>query len=574
MVKPVGIQKVKDLAEDKGFICLDNEYKNNSTSMNFRCKKNNHSFVKSYAKLRKAKYCPICIGHYKQSPDTIIDLQNYAKEMGGECLTRKYNYSDNYYLWRCDKNHEWKAKWNAVKNNKSWCSVCAGNKKHTTEHIKHELQKIGYNVSNDFKYKNGRTKIKLVCNNGHDFSMNWNSISQGRSCPDCNSFTGEIMCRLLFNGMLQGNFHKVKPRWLRNKAGNLLELDGYDSKLKIAFEYHGQQHRKHNRLFHSRESSSLIKQKKHDKIKIKKCKEKGIKLIIIHGYSKINESSMKTQIINRLNKFNINIINEKFSITDKKQLYNANYNNDLSKYEIEYNFKKIDETIILNSTTKFNVICLIENCGHKWSTNLRNLKTGRSCRKCTGFLKKSTEEIQNIVKNYDLKFHDSNYINQDTIHRWKCKCGNIFSKKFINLKRVLDRNSGNGCDNCNTHWNKRDLNYFIDRITNKGYVYLSGNFNGINKSKFKIKCDKHGIKEITPRYIIYAGGICSQCKSEGNKYTEEFLISEIKRYQNKYGKKPSLKNFNFDKDFPSSSPYQKLYGKNFWSKALKKANII
>ena len=119
MVKPLGINKVREIAESKNFICLSTEYKNNSTKMWFRCKLNNHKFHKTAQKLRSAKNCPICIGYYSQARDTIEDLRKYAESKKGKCLSKKYEFSDQYYTWKCEYGHKWDAKWNAVKNNKS-----------------------------------------------------------------------------------------------------------------------------------------------------------------------------------------------------------------------------------------------------------------------------------------------------------------------------------------------------------------------------------------------------------------------------------------------------------------------
>ncbi len=54
----------------------------------------------------------------------------------------------------------------------------------------------------------------------------------------------EEIARVVFQTLFGRKFKKVRPEWLRYpQTGRLLELDGYNADLKIAFEYQGAQHR-------------------------------------------------------------------------------------------------------------------------------------------------------------------------------------------------------------------------------------------------------------------------------------------------------------------------------------------
>ena len=62
--------------------------------------------------------------------------------------------------------------------------------------------------------------------------------------------------------------------------GKILELDGYNEELKIAFEYQGLQH--YEECFINKYSAKeLARQKLSDKFKVIKCEELGIKLHVI-----------------------------------------------------------------------------------------------------------------------------------------------------------------------------------------------------------------------------------------------------------------------------------------------------
>lgn len=84
----------------------------------------------------------------------------------------------------------------------------------------------------------------------------------------------------------------------------MLELDGYNKKYKIAFEYNGEQHY----IFPSywiKDKKKFETQLKNDKTKIERCKNLNIHLIII----KYNERNIKEYIENELDK-----LNEKYNI--------------------------------------------------------------------------------------------------------------------------------------------------------------------------------------------------------------------------------------------------------------------
>lgn len=61
-----------------------------------------------------------------------------------------------------------------------------------------------------------------------------------------------------------------------------LELDGYSEDLKLAFEFQGEQHYKQHVRWH-KDEDEFKQQQLHDAIKVQKCAELGINLIVIDG---------------------------------------------------------------------------------------------------------------------------------------------------------------------------------------------------------------------------------------------------------------------------------------------------
>ena len=98
----------------------------------------------------------------------------------------------------------------------------------------------------------------------------------------------ENRSRLVFENIFQVPFKSIRPNFLRYTTGKNLELDGYNQKLGIAFEYQGIQHRQFTPLFH-KTILDFKKQLERDEWKQNKCKEKGIKLLRIPDTIKFDD---------------------------------------------------------------------------------------------------------------------------------------------------------------------------------------------------------------------------------------------------------------------------------------------
>jgi len=91
----------------------------------------------------------------------------------------------------------------------------------------------------------------------------------------------ETKCRRIFENIFKTDFPKVRPSFMINdKTGKRLELDGYNEKLKLAFEYQGQQHYNFSPYFH-KSQEDFAKQTYRDKRKKELCKQHDITLIEI-----------------------------------------------------------------------------------------------------------------------------------------------------------------------------------------------------------------------------------------------------------------------------------------------------
>ena len=92
---------------------------------------------------------------------------------------------------------------------------------------------------------------------------------------------GELICRAYLEKLFNKPFAKARPDFLRNPVtgGDYnLELDCFNSELKLALEYNGVQHYKFTPYFH-KNKEAFMNQKYRDEMKRTRCKEYGIRLI-------------------------------------------------------------------------------------------------------------------------------------------------------------------------------------------------------------------------------------------------------------------------------------------------------
>ena len=147
---------------------------------------------------------------------TIQMVRELAEARGGTCLATEYVNNHDLLLWRCKLGHEWRATLNNVKDTGSWC-------------------------------------------------------------PHCQFNVGEELARAAFEEACGGEkFVRTRQLpWLKP-----LEVDGYNEKLKIAFEYQGVQHAKQVAHFH-RTPEAFAGQQERDRLTAERCLANGVRLFAI-----------------------------------------------------------------------------------------------------------------------------------------------------------------------------------------------------------------------------------------------------------------------------------------------------
>jgi hypothetical protein len=125
--------KIKQIVKNKGGVLLSEKYVNSSTKLRWRCSKG-HEWEAVPNSINQGKWCYKCgRENMAQKERLTIDLMiKIAESRGGKCLSDKYKNKSLKLLWECSEGHRWEASPGNVKNRKSWCPICAKNKKRKT----------------------------------------------------------------------------------------------------------------------------------------------------------------------------------------------------------------------------------------------------------------------------------------------------------------------------------------------------------------------------------------------------------------------------------------------------------
>lgn len=418
------IQLLQEIAVKRGGICVSAKYLGYTVDHEWECSQK-HIWLATARQIKGAKtWCPICAGNYQL---TIEEMQILAIEKGGRCLSDKYSNYDTLLTWECALEHTWQASGGSIKYSKSWCPHCAGNARKTIEdmqlfakenngkclslfykgvHLDLEweccsghkwfatptamqlkeqfcttcsnMKRWQDEINNIVSKYDGKCftsdinsikqKIDLECKLGHKWNTSFRSVREGSWCPDCvkckklsiNDYHDlakqkngkchinnipqyrekikwecdkghtwfarvdvvkkswckicvdenggtivEKFCREIFEEIFKKPFPSGRYLWLKNdKTNRNLELDGYCAELNIAFEYQGIQHYEEVDAF-GIDNLKLKDLQYRDELKVEKCKELKIKLIVIKPINNRSKDNIRKIIKNLLVENNI-----------------------------------------------------------------------------------------------------------------------------------------------------------------------------------------------------------------------------------------------------------------------------
>ena len=249
-----------------------------------------HTTTKSCHELRKGIRCQPChitkmvSERYCNKLGSLETYQKLAEERGDKLLSTRYTgiHEKLDYLCQCGEPYSQKPAHTLAEHH--GCKACntrkrAERRRTPIEEIKAEAQKRGGDCLSE-SYDHSKTPLLFTCHNpAHPlWKALWSKVKIGQWCPDCGSGFGERVVRRLFDQIFGLHFPKVRPAWLKSPRKGLLELDGYNEQLAIAFEHQGRQHYEIDPFFNA-DKQKLDYQKERDQIKREECRKRNITLI-------------------------------------------------------------------------------------------------------------------------------------------------------------------------------------------------------------------------------------------------------------------------------------------------------
>ena len=372
-----------------------------------------HSFEITLNNLELDKWCPICKGAESQicstcKKDMLLDYFAVDKHAPNNkkyvCKPCANNASKQYRADNADKVADYNKKYREENKEKiqSYYKVSdeqkAINKKDKQDgffekFVKTVTQKGGKCVSTE--YVSAHDKLKVKCQDGHEFEISPNNLLNNKWCPHCNINYGEEYCRFVLEYFFDVKFKKIRPQWLKTKNNTLLELDGYNEELKIAFEYNGLQHYENVPFFFKTEEE-FKKRQEDDEYKMKVCGKEKVNLIVI-PYD-VHQNDIPRYIYNKCKDLNIKVSKDKL-----ETIKDTDYDKCKSKLEEfkELITEKKGTYIDGQYVSRDSNVTIKCHKNHEFTTKFKYIKNGSWCSTCGLKVKDvSKEKIATTLSEY------------------------------------------------------------------------------------------------------------------------------------------------------------------------------
>ena len=236
------------------------------------------------------------------------------------------------------------------------------------------------NLPDRFLTKN---KLKIKCKCGNVFEKDFYKLKIGGWCPNCSSGLSERIVRAYFEQIFGLKFKKTRPKWLIGANGRVLELDGYNSFLNLAFEYNGEQHYSLGKFNWFADEKTFKIRRQNDLIKWTLCRKNKVNLIIIPPlYVEIKLEELQNYIVENCKLLKINIPNENIKV-DLSKIYSLSDRDKLNELKRKIKRKKIKclSSIYLSANSKMKFRCL--KCKCEWRAVSNVVKNGvNGCPNC------------------------------------------------------------------------------------------------------------------------------------------------------------------------------------------------
>jgi hypothetical protein len=401
------------------------------------CNKCGNEFEASYEKLQSsAKKCS-CIRETKRNQQLQMNLEflsSLARSKGGKLITTDAMTLREKWHFQCSEGHTWFAQGQSVKIG-TWCPKCGGAAPRTLAELQEIVDKRGGKLLSS-EYKGVDATYTFKCNLGHEFANMFKKVEKGQWCPTCNKGKkSEEIARATFEHLFGVPFKKVRPSWLRNSRGRIMEIDGYSEALKIGFEYQGIQHFEQIGIY----AQDVEVRIEDDELKYKLCEDNGIKLFYL-TYKDAYEDFPK-RIKEQADRFGLDTSSLDFdSEVDLSSAYIRDDRIEELKNLLAPKGIRVLSKKWLTSDAKYSLECLV--CGNKWRAQgnmFFNSRRVAGCRVCAlkevaGANRGELQDLKDFANGFGGECLAETYVQRRWVYNWRCNKGHTFEGNFNNMK--------------------------------------------------------------------------------------------------------------------------------------------
>ncbi len=306
------------------------------------------------------------------APLDIHEMQHVARTRGGECLSKYYRNSTTKLKFICEHGHEWMAQPSNIIQG-YWCPDCGGSQRLTIEAMR-EMAKARNGKCLSRKYTNAKTPLKWECEFGHVWVTAPKNIRKGHWCPEC-------------GGSKKGNIKQMREL-AQARNGQCCSKKYINANTKLEWQC--------DKGHRWRSKPSLITQ--------------GSWCPTCHG-------------------------------THKKTI------EDMQTIAKKWGGKCLSETYT-NLLTNMKWQCAK---GHIWETQAGNIVQGHWCPECRGSKKGTIEQMKEIAKSRGEQCCSRVYKSNAIKLKWKCKEGHTWEAVPKSVKK------GSWCGKCASIKNYENL---------------------------------------------------------------------------------------------------------------------
>lgn len=517
-MKKRALKQIQDQVEKHGARLLSKSCPGSKVPLDFRCacglefSKTLQSATRSNFSCNECSYRAIGERKLKFSMQYIGSL---ASKQGAKLVAgQTYLGAKKKYKFKCACGSTFDR---SLVHSKAWgfqCSECghirggAAKKPPIEKYQKIAVERGGTCLSKEYSQKT--EPLTFRCAEGHSFPLLPYSFEKGSWCPICRSYKSEELTREIFQGLFKQPFKKVRPKWLIGSSGRPLELDGFNEKLAIAFEYNGDHHYELNSMMTPSLAALKRKHQTH-KIKGKICRAKKIVLIVINGLTDPHE--IYKDIIRQLKSHRIKDFHQ-FDPARLNLVFNKEGFAKVRQLAREANGEVLSKTFLSRS----KAIDCRSSCGLTFQKSVIELeKSGFRCQHCGHSKKGKRTDIESLrllaINAGSALISKSFKTRQPSRERleWKClQCRKSFCQPFgYAIKNAFK------CQTCGFEKAGRRRGTSIEEVKRfaelQGSTLFSTDFIGFDSPlKFKCRvCGKTGSR--TWRAAKKHGFQCATC---------------------------------------------------------------